>query len=163
MSCVIFGAGKIARGFIGHLLDLSDIEFTFVEKFDPLVDLINERKEYTVNVLGHSEKNCIVKLPTTGIRTISATEINWSLILILKRSIVSGAKQKRRLLHKASLWFWIDSMFELSQSSILLTGGTMLLSTATIWTKFRNYFPITIGTNDLLQIVENYCKSVVIP
>ena len=46
MSCVIFGAGKIARGFIGHLLYLSNIKFTFVEKFDPLVELINERKEY---------------------------------------------------------------------------------------------------------------------
>lgn len=61
MSCVIFGAGKISRGFIGHLLYLSGIEFTFVEKFDTLVDLINERKEYTVNILGNSEENCVVK------------------------------------------------------------------------------------------------------
>ena len=61
MSCVIFGAGKIARGFIGHLLYLSGIEFTFVEKFDSLVDLINEKGQYTVNILGASDKNCIVK------------------------------------------------------------------------------------------------------
>ena len=61
MSCVIFGAGKISRGFIGHLLYISGIKFTFVEKFDSLVDLINERKEYTVNILGNSEKNCVVK------------------------------------------------------------------------------------------------------
>lgn len=61
MSCVIFGAGKIARGFIGHLLYLSNIEFTFVEKFDALADLINERKEYMVNILGDSSKNTIVK------------------------------------------------------------------------------------------------------
>ena len=61
MSCVIFGAGKIARGFVGHLLYLSGIEFTFVEKVDALVDLINERREYLVNILGNSEKNTIVK------------------------------------------------------------------------------------------------------
>ncbi len=61
MSCVIFGAGKIARGFIGHLLYLSGIEFTFVEKFDSLVDLINLRGEYTVNILGANDKNCVVK------------------------------------------------------------------------------------------------------
>ncbi len=61
MKCVILGAGKIARGFIGHLLYLSDIPFTFVEKFDGLVDLINERGQYTVNILGNSEKNCVVK------------------------------------------------------------------------------------------------------
>ena len=61
MSCVIFGAGKIARGFIGHLLYLSAIPFTFVEKAQGLVDLINERGQYTVNILGNSEKNCVVK------------------------------------------------------------------------------------------------------
>lgn len=61
MSCVIFGAGKIARGFVGHLLYLSGIDFVFVEKVDALCNLINERKEYLVNVLGNSEKNTIVK------------------------------------------------------------------------------------------------------
>lgn len=61
MSCVIFGAGKIARGFVGHLLYLSNIDFVFVEKVDALCDLINERKEYTVNILGNSSKNAVVK------------------------------------------------------------------------------------------------------
>lgn len=61
MSCVIFGAGKIARGFIGHLLYLSGIEFTFVEKFDGLTDLMNERGQYTVNILGNEAENCVVK------------------------------------------------------------------------------------------------------
>lgn len=61
MSCVIFGAGKIARGFIGHLLYESGIDFTFVEKVDSLVDLINERKQYLVNILGDSSRNTVVK------------------------------------------------------------------------------------------------------
>lgn len=61
MKCVILGAGKIARGFIGHLLYLSGIPFTFVEKAEGLVDLINERGQYTVNILGNSDKNCVVK------------------------------------------------------------------------------------------------------
>ena len=60
MSCVIFGAGKIARGFIGQLLYMSGIEFSFVEKADALVDLLNERGSYTVNVLGAPEKNSVV-------------------------------------------------------------------------------------------------------
>ena len=60
MSCVIFGAGKIARGFVGHLLFLSNIEFTFVEKADALADLINQRGQYTVNILGDSSKNTLV-------------------------------------------------------------------------------------------------------
>lgn len=61
MSCVIFGAGKIARGFVGHLLYLSDIDFVFVEKVDALCDLINERQQYLVNILGDSSKNTVVK------------------------------------------------------------------------------------------------------
>lgn len=61
MSCVIFGAGKIARGFVGNLLYLSNIDFVFVEKVDSLCDLINERKEYLVNVLGDNSKNTVVK------------------------------------------------------------------------------------------------------
>ncbi len=60
MSCVIFGAGKIARGFIGHLLYLSEIPFVFVERAENLVNLINERGRYTVNLLGRPEKNCEV-------------------------------------------------------------------------------------------------------
>ena len=61
MSCVIFGAGKIARGFIGHLLYLSNIPFVFVEKVDALADLINQQGKYTVNILGAPEKNCLVQ------------------------------------------------------------------------------------------------------
>lgn len=70
MSCVILGAGKIARGFIGHLLYLSNIPFTFVERAETLVNLINERGKYTVNILGHSEKNCVV----TGVRALNFGE-----------------------------------------------------------------------------------------
>lgn len=70
MSCVIFGAGKIARGFIGHLLYLSDIKFTFVEKFDGVVDLINERGQYFVNILGNAEDSCTV----TGAKALRFTD-----------------------------------------------------------------------------------------
>ena len=71
MSCVIFGAGKIARGFVGHLLFLSNIDFTFVEKVDTLVDLINERGRYTVNILGDESKNTIV----TGAKALKFSQI----------------------------------------------------------------------------------------
>ncbi len=59
--CVIFGAGKIARGFIGHLLFLGGHEFIFIEKNRLLCDLINQKEQYTVNILGAPEKNCIIK------------------------------------------------------------------------------------------------------
>ncbi len=70
MGCVILGAGKIARGFVGHLLYLSEIPFVFVERSEPLVKLVNERGSYTVNILGNPDKNCEVK----GARAIGLAE-----------------------------------------------------------------------------------------
>ncbi|MBO5370194.1 MAG: mannitol-1-phosphate 5-dehydrogenase, partial [Clostridia bacterium] len=87
MSCVIFGAGKIARGFIGHLLYLSNIDFTFVEKADVLADLINERKEYTVNVLGNSDKNCVVK----NVRALKFSQSNRIAEAIAASDVVFNA------------------------------------------------------------------------
>lgn len=61
MKCVILGAGKIARGFIGHLLHLSGIDFCFVEKSDALCDMLNARGRYTIHILGCPEKDCVIE------------------------------------------------------------------------------------------------------
>ena len=58
MRAVIFGAGKIARGFIGHLLHLGKIPFTFIESNRGLVDLINSRGRYHIEVMGNPDR-CI--------------------------------------------------------------------------------------------------------
>jgi len=58
--CTIFGAGKIARGFIGQLLFLSGHSTTYIEKNQALVDLLSERKSYFVNILGAPDKSCTV-------------------------------------------------------------------------------------------------------
>ena len=84
MKCVILGAGKIARGFIGHILYLSEIPFTFVEKAEGLVDLINQRGQYTVNILGNSEKNCVVK----GAKAIPFTDVEKIAEEIAQSSVV---------------------------------------------------------------------------
>ena len=110
MKCVILGAGKIARGFIGHLLYLSELPFTFIEKADGLVDLINERGQYTVNILGNSEKNCVVK----GVKAIGfsdeekvsktiadADAIEAEATPLLKEACFRDGKQNRGLAVKA--------------------------------------------------------------
>lgn len=56
-KAVIFGAGKIARGFIAHLLVLSGFEITFVEKSRELVALMRQRKRYKVHIMGAPEKS----------------------------------------------------------------------------------------------------------
>jgi len=70
MKSVIFGAGKIARGFIGHLHYLAGIDFVFVEKADALAELICSRGQYTVNILGAPEKNCVV----TGVSALKYSQ-----------------------------------------------------------------------------------------
>ena len=55
---------------MGHLLFLSHIDFVFVEKADALADLINERGQYTVNILGDASKNTVV----TGARALKFSQ-----------------------------------------------------------------------------------------
>lgn len=69
-QAIIFGAGKIARGFIGQLLWLSGVDFAFVEKSAELVSALRSRGGYTVNVLGAPEKNTFV----TGYRAYTCEE-----------------------------------------------------------------------------------------
>lgn len=55
MKALVFGAGKIARGFVGQLLELSGWETTFVDINRDLVQALNEKGTYTVHILGRPE------------------------------------------------------------------------------------------------------------
>ena len=59
-NAVIFGAGKISRAFIAHLLTLSGYRITFIEKSPELVALLRERGKYTVHILGAAEKSILI-------------------------------------------------------------------------------------------------------
>ncbi len=69
-QAVIFGAGKIARGFLGHLMFRSGVTFAFIEKADALVELMRSRGRYTVRVLGAPDKGDVV----TGFRVYSSED-----------------------------------------------------------------------------------------
>ena len=57
MNAVIFGGGKIARGFIAHLLSRSGFHITFVEVNEDLVKALNKEGRYYVNVMGNPQKS----------------------------------------------------------------------------------------------------------
>lgn len=57
MKAIIFGGGKIARGFIAQLLYRSDCEITFVEQNQELVEQLNCAGRYYVNVMGHEQES----------------------------------------------------------------------------------------------------------
>lgn len=67
MNIVIMGAGKIGRGFIAHLLYLSSYKFTFIEYDSKVVELLNEKKRYPINILGNPEKNMNIEIDEKAI------------------------------------------------------------------------------------------------
>lgn len=58
---VVFGAGKIARGFIAHLLALSGYPITFVEKSPELVAALRWRGRYLVEIMGAPGKGMVIE------------------------------------------------------------------------------------------------------
>lgn len=55
MKAIHFGAGNIGRGFIGALLDQAGYETIFVDVNDTLIQALNERESYTVDLAGTQE------------------------------------------------------------------------------------------------------------
>jgi len=57
MRALIFGGGKIARGFIGQLLYRGGIHATFVDMNEKLLDALREAGKYYVNVMGNEKES----------------------------------------------------------------------------------------------------------
>lgn len=51
MKAIHFGAGSIGRGFIGEVLHKNNIETTFVDAYDKVIDQINADKGYAIRYL----------------------------------------------------------------------------------------------------------------
>lgn len=60
-QALIFGAGKIGRGFLGHLLTLSGWRITFVDANAELVALLATRGQYAIKVLGAPDKDATIR------------------------------------------------------------------------------------------------------
>ena len=67
---IIIGAGKIARGYVGHLVALSGRPIYFVDVNETVVRLINERGSYRVHILGNDAKSMTV----THIRALHTSD-----------------------------------------------------------------------------------------
>ena len=55
-QAIHFGGGNIGRGFIGELLVRSGYEVTFIDVAEALVDEINKRRSYDIEVVGNDPK-----------------------------------------------------------------------------------------------------------
>ena len=61
MNAVHFGPGNIGRGFIGLLLHKSGYRTCFVDVNAEIVNLLNEKKQYTVKLAEASRKELLVE------------------------------------------------------------------------------------------------------
>lgn len=57
MKAMILGAGRIGRGFISELMHANDVDITFFDASADMAAKLNEKKEYTIHVLGAEELN----------------------------------------------------------------------------------------------------------
>ena len=88
MIAVHFGAGNIGRGFIGSLLYQSGFETCFVDVNSELVNLINEKKQYRVELANAAHEELLVK----NVRAInSATDPELVIETIAKADLVTAA------------------------------------------------------------------------
>lgn len=69
-QAVHFGAGNIGRGFIGELLVRSGYEVAFVDVNKELVDLINARRGYDIEIVGEQPQ----KIHVAHVRAINSEE-----------------------------------------------------------------------------------------
>lgn len=100
MKAVHFGAGNIGRGFIGKLLYESGFSTCFVDVNRTLVDLLNEEKEYCVQLANETKDDSIVK----NVWAInSAEEPNLVVEEIAQADLVTAAVGATILPHIATL------------------------------------------------------------
>lgn len=100
MQAVHFGAGNIGRGFIGSLLYQSGYETCFIDVNHEIVDLINEKQAYTVQLANETHDTSIVK----NVRAInSATDPNLVIEAISHADLVTAAVGPTILPHIAGL------------------------------------------------------------
>ncbi len=108
MRILIFGAGKIARGFIGHLLWKANLPFQFIEYNPQVVSLLKKQKQYSVRILGETiHTDLVTNFGVWGyedaeeIKKAIATEVETIFIAVGGKNLSSvGTLLKQALLER---------------------------------------------------------------
>ncbi|WP_301358980.1 mannitol-1-phosphate 5-dehydrogenase [Enterococcus spodopteracolus] len=110
MRAVHFGAGNIGRGFIGEVLAENGFDITFVDVNEQIIDSLNEKRRYTIELADESKKQLIVervrglnnqKQPEQVIKEIAqadlvTTAIGPNILPFIAELIAKGIEQREQ-------------------------------------------------------------------
>lgn len=97
LQAVHFGAGNIGRGFIGQLLHQAGYEVLFVDVNQELVDELNRRRSYEVELATEGASSSVVD----GVRAISGRDVQVVAQAIAQADLVTTAVGPHVLPHIA--------------------------------------------------------------
>lgn len=97
MKAVHFGAGNIGRGFIGLLLSQAGYEVIFSDVNDTLVELLQERKTYTVRLANEAQETFTV----SGVTAINGKNLEDVAEAVAQADLVTTAVGVNILKHIA--------------------------------------------------------------
>lgn len=75
MKAVMYGAGNIGRGFIGQLLSQSGYCVSFIDVNKEIINALNERKEYIVEVLSNESNEEVTVKNVSAVDGLDETAV----------------------------------------------------------------------------------------
>lgn len=75
MKAVMYGAGNIGRGFIGQLLSQSGYSVSFIDVNMQVIDALNERGQYTVEILENESNREVSVKNVCGVNGMDAEAV----------------------------------------------------------------------------------------
>jgi len=97
LKAIQFGAGNIGRGFTAQLFTESNYEVVFIDVMDEMVQLINERRGYPIEIVGDGEQTVQI----TNVRAVHGYDLEAVAREIFDASIICTAVGVNVLKHVA--------------------------------------------------------------
>ena len=98
-KAILFGAGNIGRGFLAQLFSQSGYRIVFVDVKRDLIELLNEKKAYTLTIVGKRERDIYIK----DIKAINGKDIQKISEEVIEANIMTTAVGARALKKVAPL------------------------------------------------------------